>query len=87
MRLYGRALEEHASSRRALSLAPRLQPGDLNPANLSINRFQRFADRRKTVQTVLLSITTGYHRAEATVLMRSLRVPEVWYLRLVQVEV
>jgi hypothetical protein len=64
--------------REAISLAPWLQPGGQVLQNDSLNRFQRFRlilQPTKTVRNGSLSMPVYYHRAEATVLIRSLSRP------------
>jgi mxaJ protein len=63
--------------RGAISLTPRLQPGDQNTQDNTLNRFQRFlvesarGNRSKRFRTQGRIL---HHRAKAAVLMRSLRV-------------
>jgi hypothetical protein len=62
--------------REAISLTPWLQPGGQGLAKSFLNRFQLFLIQpEKTVRNGSWSIPFCYHRAEATVLMKSLRVP------------
>jgi len=64
--------------REASPLAPWLQPGGQVLQNDSLNRFQRFLLillQTRTVRNGSLSMLVCYHRAEAAVLIRSLRVP------------
>jgi hypothetical protein len=65
------------AQREAISLAPRLQPGGHVSQDDSLNRFQRFLciPGTETVRNGFFSAMDWYHRAEAAVLMRSLRVP------------
>src|SRR5216683_793797 len=60
----------------AISLAPWLQPGDQSSHDDPPNRFQRFLlfPAKKPFETVSFRTPNFLHRAEATVLMRSLRV-------------
>ena len=67
------SIREH-SSREALSLAPWLQPGDKGGFHV-LNRFNGLPGRPKPLKRLDRFMITGRgHRAEATVLMRTLRV-------------
>jgi quinoprotein dehydrogenase-associated probable ABC transporter substrate-binding protein len=65
--------------REAISLAPWLQPGDQNTQCDALNRFQRFLfdlAQRNRLKRFRIQVLNLFHRAKATVLMRSLRVAQ-----------
>ncbi|HBB86486.1 MAG TPA: hypothetical protein DC047_02590 [Blastocatellia bacterium] len=76
------AFAESAVERReAISLAPRLQPGD-NKTGIDDEPFLTVFVAEGSEETVRNGLGNHFvgldHRAEATVLMRSLRVPLDW---------
>jgi len=71
---------DSSTARGAISLTPWLQPGEISQIQ-DPEPFQRFVpvDKKKPLETVQENSAVFDHRAEATVLMRSLRVPMILF--------